>query len=408
MIILVIVVFAAWASFTGLDEVSTAEGEIVPLGQVKVIQHLEGGIVQDIFVAEGARVSEGDPLIQLDLASGGANREELQVNLDGLELTLARLDAEAHGKKLELPTEQAARRPDIASAEQREFDARKRELASTLSVLRQLVRQRDLEIGEFESKADAFAEDLRLAERNFKISKDLLDQGLTTQVDHLKIERDVAALKGEISTIKVSISRARSAKPEAREREREETLKFRREAQEKLSKTEQAMARAREQLLKATEQVGRTEIKSPIEGVVKNLRYHTIGGGVTPGDPIMEIVPVGESLVVEARLNPVDRGYVQEGQAAVVKVSTYDFVRYGGLAGQVRRIAPDTNTDPEGNPYYAVIVETEKSYLGVEEGSLPIVPGMEAIVDIHTGQRSVLDFLIRPVLKLKHEAFRER
>ena len=117
---------------------------------------------------------------------------------------------------------------------------------------------------------------------------------------------------------------------------------------------------------------------------------------------------MGESLVVEARLNPVDRGYVQEGQAAVVKVSTYDFVRYGGLAGQVRRIAPDHHTDPEGNPYYAVIVETEKSYLGVEEGSLPIVPGMEAIVDIHTGQRSVLDFLIRPVLKLKHEAFRER
>jgi membrane fusion protein, adhesin transport system len=161
-------------------------------------------------------------------------------------------------------------------------------------------------------------------------------------------------------------------------------------------------------MAEATEQKGRTEIRSPIDGTVKNLRYNTIGGVVRPGEPIMEIVPERDRLVIEARLDPADRGYVRVGQAAVVKLSTYDFVRYGGLDGRVVRIAPDTDNSTTGRTFFRVVVETDRTWLGAEKGALPISPGMEATVDIKTGRRTVIDYLLRPILKLQSEAFRER
>ena len=242
VIMVVLGVLIVWASAAQLDEVASANGEVVPRGQIKVIQHLEGGIIAEIYVTEGSMVDEGDPLVQLDLASSGVNKEELQLRLDGLRLTLARLDAEANSQDPAFPEDAAARRPNFVRTEAASHEARRQELESTLSVLRQLVRQRALEIEEFEARKAALEDDRRLAERNFKISKDLLEQGLTTQVEHLENEREVSALNGEIKTIEVSISRARSAQSEAREREREEGLKFRRAALEEFGKTERAMA----------------------------------------------------------------------------------------------------------------------------------------------------------------------
>ena len=193
-----------------------------------------------------------------------------------------------------------------------------------------------------------------------------------------------------------------------KQRVEEERSRFRREAEDELGKSEQAIARITTLLDEATEQNVRSEIKSPIDGVVKNMRYNTIGGVVLPGEPVMEIVPTGGNLVVEAKLKPTDRGYVETGQPAVVKISTYDFVRYGSLDGTVSLVAADTSTDPDLGPFYRVVIETDKSYLGDVEGELPILPGMGATVDIHTGRKSVMDYLIKPVLKLRSEAFRER
>ncbi len=407
-IMFVLTITAAWAFSAKLEEVSSASGEVVPVGQVKVIQHLEGGIIQELFVSEGSRVDEGDSLAQLGLAASSVNKEELEVRLDGLLLKLARLDAEARGKKLSFPPDVAERRPQFLRTEDAAFQARLNELNSLVSTQRQAVNQRALEIKELQAKLAALQQDLGLARKNFKISKDLLDQQLTTRVDHLKLERELGALDGEIAATKLGIDRARAAQSEARGRQREETLRFRRAALEEYSGTEQSIARSREQLQKASEQAQRTTIRSPIKGIVKNLKYNTIGGVVKAGEPIMEIVPTGTAVVIEAKLNPIDRGYVEEGQEAVVKISTYDFVRYGGLDGRVSLIAPDSSTDEDGSPYFRVVIETDKNYLGDAQGELPITPGMEAIVDIRTGRKSVIDYLIKPVLKLKHEAFRER
>jgi adhesin transport system membrane fusion protein len=240
------------------------------------------------------------------------------------------------------------------------------------------------------------------------MSKSLLSEGLTAKMAHLELEAEVESLDGEMKSLTPALPRARAAVAEVKQRLEEGEIKFRREAREELGKTSQEVARLEELLTRATEVGSRAEIKSPINGIVKNLKANTIGGVVRPGDPIMEIVPTGEQLVIQSQLSPTDRGYVTEGQNAMVKISAYDFARYGGLKGTVIQVAPDTNQDEKGNLFFRVIVQTEKNFLGESEGSLPIVPGMQATVEIHTGNKSVMDYLIKPVLKLKDEAFRER
>lgn len=407
-VMILLTILLVWANFAQLEEVAVANGEVVPLGKVKVIQHLEGGIIELIHVADGDAVKAGDPLVQLDLGSGGTNIEELKVRLDSYLLQRIRLTAEAEGAELEFPADLAERRPSIVRAERETFDERKRELSATLNVLREQMRQKELEIQELQARKAAVEKNLGLARRRFQMSGSLLKEGLVPKMEHLQLEAEVESLEGELTSLVPALPRTEAAMGEAKSRLNEGEIRFRREAREQLGEVAQDLARVQEVLAQATEQGLRTEIKSPINGVVKNMRFNTLGGVVRAGDPIMEIVPTGDRLVVDAKLLPTDRGYVEQGQKATVKISTYDFVRYGGLEGVVTMVAPDSSADEKGNPYYRVIVQTDKTYLGREEGKLPIMPGMQASVEIHTGKKSVMDYLIKPVLKLRHEAFRER
>ena len=400
--------FLIWAHFSHLDEVSIAVGEVVPQGQIKTIQHLEGGIIQRIFVSEGNRVIAGDPLVQLDLTASSASKEELAVRLDGLQAQRIRLIAEVQGKALEFPETLSQRRPDMVANESATYDARQLELNSGLEVLREQVRQKAFEVQQFRTRSEAAKNDIELARQEFAISTDLLKDDLIPRIEHLKRQREVEALEGELKTLAVSIPRAAASLAEAKERLREETLKYRRIAREELAKVEVSIAQITESLTRASDLVRRTEIRSPIDGVVKSLRYHTIGGVVRPGEAIMEIVPTQEKLVIEAKLSPIDVGHVRVGQPTVVKISTYDFARYGGLEGEVINLSADSLTDREGVTYFRVIAQTDRTYLGNSPGDLPIAPGMQATVDIHTGSKSVLQYMLKPVLKLKDEAFRER
>lgn len=397
-----------WANFAQLEEVSVAPGEVVPQGRIKTIQHLEGGIIVSIDVAEGDVVRAGSRLVQLDLGLSPVNQAELDVKLDALILNRARLRAEATGTPLDLPADVESRRPDFARHEEDAYAARKRELVSSLAVQQEKVRQEEQKLGELQSTRRATQSDLSRTREILSISEGLLEEGLTSRLEHIQILRLVEKLQGELATIAQSIPRAEAGIAEAKERLNELALGPQSEAYDELGRVEIEIARTRELLERADDQVSRTFIRSPIDGVVKNLNYNTVGGVVRSGEAIMDIVPVEEKLVIEARLHPIDRGYVQEGQRARVKISTYDFIRYGGLEGEVIAIAPDSSVDPDGKPYFRVVVETDRAYLGDQAGQFPITPGMQATVDIHTGERSVLNYLLRPVLKLRHEAFRER
>jgi adhesin transport system membrane fusion protein len=409
LVMAVIAGFFAWASVAQLDEVATAGGEVIPSAKVKVVQHLEGGIIEALEVSEGTGVKAGQPLMQLALGGARASRDELRVQLDSLMLSRARLKAEISGEPVAFPKDIADRRPELVLAERATFDARAAEMRGKLGVAQQKVTQRELEVKELEARRSAVERNLRLGRERLRLSSELLKSRLTPRMEHLEIQREIESLSGEAKVLEQAVPRTKAALAESKAHLDEVTEGFRRRAVEELSRTELQIARVREGLTEASDRVRRTEIQSPIDGIVKNLRFFTIGGVVRPGEPIMEIVPVGDDLVIQARLSPVDRGYVQVGQKATVKISTYDFVRYGGLEGVVERIAADTNTDQAtGQPYYEVIVRTDKTYLGDAAGELPITPGMQATVDIHTGSRSVLNYLIKPILKLRHEAFRER
>ena len=373
-----------------------------------MIQHLEGGIIEQIFVRDGEKVKPGTKLVQLNLGSGGTNRDELLVRLDSQLLTKARLEAAASGKKPVFPKDVAKRRPAQHRAEQNTHLARANQQASTMKLLKSQVRQKQLEVQELQARRRSMINNLKLSRQRLTMSKELLASGLTPKIEHLQLEAEVEKQDGDLRGINASIPRARSTVSEAKEKIKDERVRFRREAQEELGKTEQAIGRINELLSESTEQRQRATIKSPIHGVVKNMRYHTIGGVVKAGEPIMEIVPTGEKLVVNARLSPTYRAFVEVGQKVTVKLSAYDFARYGGLDGKVLMVAPDTSTDDKGNPYFRLVIETKKTYLGDKEGQFPITPGMQAIVDVHTGTKSVMDYLIKPVLKLKHEAFGER
>ena len=407
LVVLLIVGALIWASVSSLDEVAIAEGEIVPQGQIRVVQHLEGGIVKLLHVDEGQPVKVGQPLVELDLASGGVNREEIQVRLDGLALKRARLAALVNGSDPDYPSEAATRHPDLVDAENEALALTRAQLASRVSSARERVSQRVLEVTELQARRSTLSKSLPLVQERFRLSKSLLDEDLTPRMEHLEREREFEEIKGEIVRLNASLPRVEAALAEAEENGREIELEFRRAVSEQITLVQLEIERERSRLLKATEQRARAVIASPIDGVIQNLAYHTIGGVVGPGDPIMQIVPSRERLLIEARLDPRDIGHVEVGQRAVAKISTYDFVRYGGLEGTVINIAADADTDDRGRHYFRVVVETGDSTLG-DDGNLPIIPGMIATVDIHTGEKRVIDYLIQPVLKIRSEAFRER
>ncbi|MFN3075951.1 MAG: HlyD family type I secretion periplasmic adaptor subunit [Alphaproteobacteria bacterium] len=407
-VILFLAVLLGWTRYARLDEVAVAEGEVIPEGQVKVIQHLEGGIIREIYVTEGTTVKSGDSLLQLELSTTALHGDEIQIRLDGLTLQRARLEAEVNGRDLVFPEEEAKRQPQIEETERRAYVARRLQHENALMVLQSQADQKQAEIGELEAKRQTYAANLQQIKQKLQMSSDLLKEGLTPKMEHLQIETDKTKLEGEIATLDQSIPKARAALSEARARTEDARLSRRRETQEQLAQVEVSITSARETLNQATNQQARTQIHSPIDGVVKNMRYHTIGGVVQAGESIMEIVPTGHNVVVDAKLNPVDRGYVAAGQPAEVKISTYDYARYGSLSGKVTMVAPDSTTTQDGKQYFKVLITTEKTWMGRKMGELPVTPGMQATVDIHTGSKSVLDYLLTPVLKLKHESFRER
>ena len=406
----ILLLFSAffWMFFSELDEVAVADGEVIPQGQVKVIQHLEGGIVTEILTKEGQRVSKGERLIQLRLGADRVRSSEIELQVDGLIIKRDRLQAELDKKTFSLPGDVNTKILKIFQKEILTFENRKQQVRGKIRILEANARQKILEIKELENRIKGRENSLEFAFKRFQISKGLEKDNLATKMEVLDLENEYEQLKSEITELRTSIQKAKEAHTEAKQRAKALTLDFNREVSEELGLVEIALAQAREQLKTASELVKQTALLSPIDGVVKNLRKHTIGGVVQPGEAIMEVVPVRDTLVIETKLSPIDVGYVGVGQNAEVKIQTYDFLRYGSLNGVVKNVAADASTDFRGEPYFRVEIETDRNYLGKDIGSLPITPGMQAEINIKTGKRSVFNYLLSPVLKTWHAAFRER
>jgi len=394
--------------FVRVDQVITAQGKVVPSSKVKTIQHLEGGIVKHLSVQEGSMVKEGEVLVELDLATSGINLDELRSRTAALEMSRIRLLAEASGQKPQWDPELSKRYPELLRTEQATLVARNAELEGVLAVNEGQMVTTKGKVGELNAKLQGLEQKASTALRELEITRELVREKLVSQLEYLNKKRDYDSLLSEINSMRESINSAAGGVDERRAKRIEEVGKFRRRAADELTTLERQLASLRDELNRASEQRNRAVIRSPIDGVVKNMKLQAVGNVVRQGEPIMEVVPVDEALVIETQLAPADRGYVVMEQRADVKISAYDFLRYGTLPGRVTQIAADTDPGtPETGPFYRLVVNTDKSFFGTAEKPERISPGMTAEVDIHVGSQPFIWYLLKPVLKLKKEAFRE-
>ena len=397
-----------WAGFAVLEEVTTGEGKAIPSSKVQVIQNLEGGIVSDIFVREGQVVDKGDTLLRLDDTRFMSSRSESEVDRLTLTAQVERLAAEAEGRSLTLPAEVTSSAPQVAADEQALYESRQRRLASEQRTLNEQLRQKTQELAEFRSKQEQFRSSLSLVQQELDMSAPLVSSGAVSPVEILRLKRNAVELRGSMNANTLAIPRAEAAISEIKSRGQESELAFRADAARELNEKRNDLARISASRIAIDDRMSRTTVVSPVRGIVKTLKVNTIGGVVQPGSDLLEIVPLEDNLLIEAKVRPQDVAFLHPGQKAMVKFSAYDYTLYGGLPARLELIGADTTTDDKDNSFYLIQVRTDSNHLGSDSRPLLIIPGMIATVDIITGEKSVLDYLLKPVLKARAEALRER
>lgn len=406
--LLAILVLIVWAAFAELDEVTKGEGKVIPSRQLQVVQSLDGGIVQEIKVREGQAVEKGQLLLKIDPTRFESSLKENRAQYYSLQAKVARLDAISSGKPFVLPDDVKKDAPDIAMQEESLYQSKMAELDAMVGVARQQAAQRSQEMNEVRARRDQAAQSYDLTQRELEATKPLLKSGAVSEVEILRLERDLARFRGERDSAAAQLPRIQSAIGEFTRKVQEVELTFRNQARSELAETMGKLNSISEGSVALVDRVKQSEIRAPMKGVVKQLHANTVGGVVQPGKDIVEIVPADDSLLLEAKVVPKDIAFLRPGQKALVKFTAYDFAVYGGLEAEVVQIGADTITDEKGNAFYLVQVKTNKGFLEKDGKMLPIKPGMVAEVDILTGKKSILAYLLKPVLRAKSSALTER
>ena len=368
-----IIAFIIWAYFSPLEEVAQGQGRIIPSSREQIVQSLDPGTIQEMLVKEGDTVEKGQILLRLDDTRSSAILRESQAKVENLEAMVARLQAEAYNTNLVFPDHIS---DELKKREEAAYVSRRRAMEEQVSGLRK-------------SK--------NVLEQQIAIAEPMVKRGVMSQVDLLRMQRDSHDLEAQIT---------------------ERQNRYTTDASNELVKTESELAQAKENMAMRADPVERSQIRAPMKGIVKNIRINTIGGVVNAGQDILEIVPIEDNLLVEAYIRPNDVAFIRPGLPAVVKLTAYDYAIYGGLQGEVTLISPDTLSDEKrnaselklnmNNVYYRILVKTSGSHLVDKNGNeMPIIPGMVATVDVKTGEKTVFQYLIKPITRMK-QALRER
>lgn len=401
----VFVLLVVWAGFAPIDEVTRGEGKVIPSSQLQVIQSFDGGVVEEILVREGDTVDAGQVLVRIDPTRFESSFRENQVQYLALLAKAARLRAISEGKAFVPPDDVIKGAPVVIKQEQALYESSQAELDNQVGIARQQVTQRRQELIEARARLAQASQALSLATQELNVTRPLLASGAVSEVELLRLEREVSALRGERNQSSAQISRIESAIAEAERKIQDVELSFRNGARSELSDTMAKLNSLSEGSAALADRVKHAEVRSPMHGTVKRLLVNTIGGVVQPGKDVAEVVPLDDALVLEAKIKPQDIAFLRPGQPALVKFTAYDFAIYGGLEATVDQIGADTVTDDKGNAFYVVRVRTKASSLGE---NLPIIPGMVAQVDVLTGKKSILAYLLKPVLRAKANALTER
>ena len=397
-----------WADHAELDEVTVGIGKVIPSGQVKLVQSLEGGILSELLVSEGKLVEKDQILLHIDDTQFQASFRESHTKFIALTAQAARLEAEANDTPLILPALVREEQPALAADEEKLFVSRKNELKSTISQLKSQVTQREQELLGLTAAAKQLDRRLELLRKELALTSPMVKQGIMSEVELLRLRREVSTLEGELENTTLSMPRIQSMLEEAQTKVREPLITFRSRAQSDLNNVRTELNQLTESLTGLEDRVNRTAVRSPVRGAVIRVRIHSIGQVIRSGMDLVEIMPLDDSLLVEARIRPADIAFLHPGQKTMVKFTAYDFSIYGGLVGELEQISADAITDEKGENFFKILVRTRSNHLGSTQKPLPIIPGMVATTDILTGKKTVLDYMLKPILKAKSVALRER
>ncbi len=376
-----VVVAIIWASFAELDEVTRGSGKTTPSSHIQTVQNLEGGILSAILVAEGQVVKKGQVILKLDAVRFSSSLNETKLKYYELLAATARLSAEVENKPLNIPNEVLKAAPEIADNAKQLFNSRRNEFNASTKFLREQINQR--------------ARGYSLLKEELDMSAPLVDEGAMSKVELLRIKRELNEIKGQLT--------------EARNKLAETKIQFKTKALEELNQVKAELDRTGESTLALEDRVTRTRVLSPVKGIIKQLKVTTLGGVIQPGMDLVEIVPLDDQLLIEAEIRPSDIAFLHPGQQAMVKLTAYDFSIYGGLEAELEHISADSITNEEdGENYYIIRLRTKRNYLEKNGAKLNIIAGMTADVDILTGKKTVLDYILKPILKAQQHALKER
>lgn len=402
------VVFVLWASWARVAEITRGEGKVIPSRQIQVIQNLEGGILAEMLVREGQVVEKDQILLRIDNVRAESDYREKRARYMALLAAIARLQAEIEDTKLVFPPEVLAEARDVAEREQKLFLSRQENLEKEIEILRTQAQQRETELRELETKLAHYERSLELAREELRLAEPAARRGDVSQSVFLKLQREVNDLRGAVESTRASIARVKTAIREAHQKVERAWSAFRSQAQEELTQKTAELASIREIVLAGADRIRRTEVRSPVKGTIKQIKVTTIGGVIQPGQDIMEIVPLEDTLLIEAHIRPADIAFLRPGLPATVKITAYDYSIYGDLKGVVEDISADTITNERGESFYRVRIRTDKNHLGSDDEPLLIIPGMTAQVDILTGNKTVMHYLLKPIIKARDRALTER
>ena len=400
-----VLVMVVWAAFAEIDEVTRGEARVVPTSQVQIVQSVDGGVVELLAVKEGDVVEAGQLLLRIDPTRFVSNLQESKVGQLALQAKVLRLEALTRGTAFRPPAQLLKAAPDVVAQEMRLYDSRLAEINAQIGISQNQLSQRQQDLNEVRARREQAERVLELLPKGLNATRPMIASGAVSEVEVLRLEREVVRLRGDREQSIAQISRVQSAIQEATRKIEEVRLTSRNQMSAELSDTMSKLASLSQGGVALEDKVKHAEIKSPVRGTVKRLLVNTLGAVVQPGKEVIEIVPLDDTLILDALIVPKDIAFLHPGQKAMVKFTAYDFSIYGGLEADLYYISSDSVLDEKGNAFYHVRVRTRKPSLGP---NLPIIPGMVAQVDILTGKKTVLSYLLKPVLRAKANAMSER
>lgn len=400
------VIFITWAAFSKVEQVTRGQGKVIPASQIQVVQNLEGGILAELHVKVGDSVKKDQLLLRIDETRFVSSVEQIRSKSASNRAKAARLMAEATGStSFSAPADAQS----LSTASERAlFESRRAELRQSMDVKQEQINQRQNELKEQNTRLRELSKTYELYQKEIRLTKPLVGTGAVSEMEVLQLERKAGEMQGEIETIKQSIPRIQSKIEESRAAMRELKLNFANKAKAEYNEVAAQLGEDSASSLALKDRLDRTLVKSPVNGTVNRILVNTVGGVIQPGMSLVEIVPTEGTLLIEAKIKPSDIAFLRPDQKAMVKFTAYDYTIYGGLEAKLEQIGADSITDEKKESYYLVRLRTDKNFIGTKDNPLPIIPGMIASVDILTGKKTILSYLLKPVLKAKHMALRER